>query len=131
MPGLTSSPLPLVATGFGVLALTGCGGSDPVSAGVIEQRLVAVADAVDQCFTKTNDARKCTSGEALGSDDEALHLGDGVGQVDLSSAKPLRYQAVAKAGDDVEFAILVQPIGARKRVCKPSGQGGCPKDGVW
>lgn len=131
MPGLTSSPTPLVAAGFGILALAGCGGADPVSAEVLEQRLTTVADAVDQCFAKTNDARKCVTGQALGSDDETLHLGDGVGEVSLTSAKPLRYQAVAQAGDDVEFAILVQPIGARTRVCRPAGEGGCPKDGVW
>lgn len=131
--GPTTSPLPLVAAGFGLLAvaLGGCGGSEPVSGEVLEQRLVAVADAVDACFAKTSDARKCTDGKALGRSDEALHLGDGIGEVELTATKPLRYQVVAKAGDDVEFAILVQPIGARKRICKPQGTAPCSKDGVW
>lgn len=102
-----------------------------MSADVLEQRLVAVADKVDACFAKTNDARKCADAEALGDESGALHLGDGTGEVDVNATKPLRYHLVAKAGDDVEFGILVQPIGARKRVCKPAGQGECSKDGVW
>ena len=132
--GLTTFPLPSVVTGLGLLcaaALGGCGGGDPVSADVIEQRLVAVADQVDACFAKTNDARKCADAKALGDADGKLSLGDGNGEVDISATKPLRYQLVSKAGDDVEFAILVQPIGARKRVCKPAGQGPCPNGGVW
>ncbi len=134
MSGPIPSPLLLVAAAIGLLgtALAGCGsGGDPVSADVLQQRLVTVADRVDACFAKTNDARKCADAEALGDASGSLHLGDGVGEVDVSATKPLRYQLVADAGDDVEFAILVQPIGARKRVCKPAGQGECSKDGVW
>ena len=26
---------------------------------------------------------------------------------------------------------LVQPVGARKRVCTPAGAGGCPRGGMW
>lgn len=131
------SPAPFLvpaATGVLVAALLGgCGGSDPVSAKTAEDRLVRVADALDACVAKTNDARRCTTAKALGlsdADAESL-LGDGTGQVDVSATKALRYQLVADVGDDVQFAILAQPVGARKRVCKPAGEGECPKGGVW
>lgn len=120
------------AAGALVLTLAACGG-DPVSAKTVEDRLVRVADALDACVAKTNDVRDCASGKALGlseADADAL-LGDGRGEVAITATKPLRYQLVSDVGDDVEFAILAQPVGARKRVCKPAGEGECPKGGVW
>lgn len=132
------SPAPfLVPAATGVLLasllLAGCGGSDPVSAKTAEDRLVRVADALDACVAKTNDAVKCTSAKALGlsAEDADALLGSGTGQVEVSATKPLRYQLVSDVGDDVQFAILAQPVGARKRVCKPAGEGECPKGGVW
>lgn len=121
----------MCAAALGTIA--GCGGSDPVSAQTAEARLVRVADALDACVARTNDARECTAPKALGLsevDGETL-LGSGTGQVDVRATKPLRYQLVADVGDDVQFALLAQPVGARKRVCRPAGEGECPKGGVW
>lgn len=122
------------ATGALVLGLVGgCGGSEPISATTAEARLIRVADALDACVAKTNDARKCTSSAALGlsgSEADAV-LGSAAGQVQINATKALRYQLISDLGDDVEFAILAQPVGARKRVCKPAGEGQCPTGGVW
>lgn len=121
----------MCAAALGTLA--GCGGSDPVSAKTAQDRLVRVADALDACVAKTNDARACATAKALGlpgADADAL-LGDGTGQVEINATRPLRYGLISDVGDDVEFAILAQPVGARKRVCKPAGEGACPKGGVW
>lgn len=113
------------------LGITACGGGEPVSAKTAEARLVRVADALDACVAKTNDARACTKAESLGLRDADGLLGDGDGQVAVNASKALRYQLVTSVGDDVEFAILAQPVGARKRVCKPAGEGACPDGGVW
>ncbi|MBJ7473430.1 MAG: hypothetical protein JHD16_19130, partial [Solirubrobacteraceae bacterium] len=69
MSAVPPSPLALLATGLGCVtaALGGCGASEPESVGAeaLQSRLVSVADRVDACFAKTNDARKCTDASAL------------------------------------------------------------------
>lgn len=112
-------------------ALTACGGAGgSVDAATAQQQLVAVADLVDACYAKRNDTRQCTDEQALGELGDAK-LGDGTGEVHVSASKPTRYQVTMKVDDRTSFAILVQPVGARKRVCTPAGAGGCPKGGMW
>ncbi|MBO9533004.1 MAG: hypothetical protein J7513_08530 [Solirubrobacteraceae bacterium] len=101
-----------------------------MTATTAQQQLVLVADRVDACYAKTGDVRKCTDAAALGDLGEAK-LGAGTGVVDLDATQPTRYQVTMKVDDRTSFAILVQPVGARKRVCSPEGAGGCPKGGAW
>lgn len=101
-----------------------------MSASTAQQQLVAVADRVDACYAKRNDTRQCTDADALG-DLGGAKLGDGTGEVNVNASKPTRYQLTMHVDDRTSFAILVQPVGARKRVCSPAGSGGCPKGGMW
>jgi hypothetical protein len=89
-----------------------------------------VADELDACYARRGDARKCAAADALPGADGAA-LGDGTGEIAVSVTRPTRYQLTLKVDDRTSFAILAQPVGARKRVCSPAGAGGCPKGGVW
>jgi hypothetical protein len=113
----------------GALLIAGCGGS--VDTAQLEKNLTSVANAIDSCVAKTNDARKCNTAAELGKVPADVKLGDGDGEIQINATKALRYQLTAKAGDKVRFGILAQPVGARKRVCLPAGEGSCPKGGVW
>lgn len=97
----------------------------------MQTQLVAVADALDRCTAKTGDARKCTSVDALGELPAGVKLGEGDGSVAINASRPTRYQLTAKADGGSEFALLAQPVGARKRVCTPAGKDGCPEAGAW
>lgn len=119
-------PVPAVLVGCG----SGSTGGGAVSAATAQSQLVAVADRLDACYAKQNDTRKCTSADALGDVGDA-QLGDGEGEVLVQATKPTRYQLTMKVDARTTFAILVQPVGARKRVCTPAGEGGCPKAGTW
>ena len=112
--------------------LAACGGSSagPVDAAAAKAQLVAVADRLDACYAKRGDTRKCKTAEALGDVGDAK-LGNGTGEVVVIATKPTRYQLTMKVDDRTTFAILVQPVGARKRVCTPSGENGCLKGGKW
>lgn len=110
-------------------ALSACGDGGPVSSSAAQQQLVAVADRLDACYATRGDARKCTDDQSLGGD--GTQLGEGTGEVQVAATRPTRYQLTIKVDDRTSFAILVQPVGARKRVCAPAGAGGCPKGGVW
>lgn len=113
-----------------LLGVSACGGSAASDAASVQQNLVVVADALDRCVGQQGDARKCTDEDALG-DLSGATLGGGSGEVEINASKPTRYQLTAKADGDVSYAILAQPVGARKRVCSPVGTGGCPQRGVW
>ena len=112
--------------------LAGCGGAAgaPVDAATAQSQLVTVADRLDACYANRGDTRKCTTADALGDMGETK-LGDGTGEVLVHATKPTRYQLTMKVNDRATFAILVQPVGARKRMCTPSGESGCPKGGKW
>lgn len=116
-------PVPAVIAGCG----TGSGGA--VSSSAAQQQLVAVADRLDACYAKRGDTRKCTDDQAVGG--EGTQLGEGTGQVQVAATKPTRYQVTMRVDDRRSFAILAQPVGARKRVCAPAGSDGCEKGGVW
>lgn len=100
-----------------------------MSSSAAQQQLVAVADRLDACYAKRGDTRKCTGDQAVGGD--GTELGDGPGEVQVAATKPTRYQLTMKVDDRTSFAILAQPVGARKRVCAPAGTDGCQKGGVW
>jgi hypothetical protein len=123
-------PRPALIVAAIALLLAGCGGGS-VDTSALEKQLTTVADAVDACVAKTNDARKCASAAQVGKLPSDVKLGSGDGEIQIHATKALRYQLVAKAGDKVQFGILAQPVGARKRVCLPAGEGSCPKGGVW
>ncbi len=88
-----------------------------------------IADRLDACFAQRGDARKCTGEQVLGAD--GAELGTGAGQLQVAATKPTRYQLTMRVDDRTSFAILAQPVGARKRVCAPAGTDGCRKGGVW
>lgn len=111
--------------------LGGCGGAPGSDPAAVQSRLVAVADALDRCTAKTGDARKCTSADALGELPGDVELGGGNGQVEINASRPTRYQLTSTADGGGEFALLAQPVGARKRVCTPAGKSGCPEAGAW
>jgi hypothetical protein len=121
---------PLAGLAIPPLLFGACGAGSGVSASTAQQRLVAVADRVDACFGTRGDVRKCTAPDALGDLGDAS-LGDGPGDVALEASQPTRYQLTMKVDDRTSFAILVQPVGARRRVCAPAGAAGCPKGGTW
>jgi hypothetical protein len=112
-----------------VLGACGGAGGGAISSSAAQQQLVAVADRLDACYAQRGDARKCTDDQIVGGD--GAQLGEGPGEVQVAATRPTRYQLTMKVDDRTRFAILVQPVGARKRVCSPAGAGGCPKDGVW
>ena len=74
--------------------------------------------------------RQCSDPKVLG-DLGGAELGSDDGAVDLNASSATRYQLTIKADGGASFAILAQPVGARKRVCQPAGQAGCPKGGKW
>lgn len=122
-------PLALTAVVlFGATA--GCGGPS-VDAAALKTQLTGVADVLDRCVAKTNDARKCTRSSALGTLPAGAELGSDVGQITARADRALRYELKADAGDDVTFSVIAQPVGARKRVCGPAGRGDCPAGGAW
>lgn len=121
-----AAPIALLAC----LALSGCG-EKSVDTAALKAQLSGVADALDRCVTKTNDARKCATKAALGKLPAAVELGSEVGQIQIRANRPLRYELVAEAGDDVQFTVVAAPVGARKRVCLPVGRGDCPNSGAW
>lgn len=128
--GRVARSVALALTGL-TLGLSACGGSASTDPTAVQENLVAVADALDRCTAKSGDARKCTSEDALGDLPGSVELGGGDGQVKINASKPTRYQLTSSVDGDTQFAILAQPVGARKRVCSPAGKSGCPKQGAW
>lgn len=116
--------LPLSAA---VAACGGPAGSVASTPDAAQRQLIAAADRLDACFAKRSDTRKCTGEDTLGD----APLGDGAGEIQVNATRPTRYQLTIKVDDRTSFAILAQPVGARKRVCAPAGAGGCEKGGVW
>lgn len=114
----------------GILAtMPGCGSAD---VGALKAQLGGVADAVDGCVAKTNDARRCVNGATLGPLlPEDVEIGSGTGQIAIRAPRPLRYALIGNAGDGATFSITAEPVGARKRTCEPAGVGDCPKGGAW
>lgn len=125
------APAPALLTGALLSGLAGCGGSAPSDAASVKAHLVVVADALDACVAKHGDARKCVDTDALGSLPGGVELGDGDGQIEIDASRPTRYQLTAKADGGARYAVLAQPVGARKRVCTPAGSSACGKDGRW
>ncbi|MDO9355221.1 MAG: hypothetical protein Q7T55_16100 [Solirubrobacteraceae bacterium] len=124
------SPFALTIALAASFLLPGCGGGD-VDTVALRTQLSGVADALDRCVGKTNDARKCATAQALGDLPDGTELGSAPGQIRIQANRALRYELVAEVGDDVQFSVLAAPVGARKRYCLPAGRGDCPNSGAW
>ncbi len=85
---------------------------------------------VESCFATEQTYVSCDTAGELGN--TGLDYGTANGQVAVDSgATASSYAVTAKSKNGHSFIITKASTGASSRSCTPTGQGGCPKSGVW